>query len=295
VTPGCRFCGAPAATLRFHAVDANRRISADRFPYYACGACRTLFLSPAPADLGRYYPSEYYALPETADALAPMAERERYKLDLVRAAVPSGRLLEVGPGTGAFAHLAKAHGFDVDVVEMDRGVCGFLERVVGVRAFNRADVSAALADLGTYDVIALWHVIEHLPDPRETLAASADRLRPGGALVIAAPNPDALQFRILGRRWTHLDAPRHLQLIPIDALVRAAGAAGLRAEAVTTTDLGGLGWNHFGWRHSLGNLSASAGLRSRLEAAGDFANRLFWRVERRGTRGSAYTITFRKE
>ena len=294
MTPTCRFCRAPG-TFRFEATDMNRRITDARFAYYTCSGCRTVFLPEIPADLGRYYPSEYYSLPTTRAQLAALAANERFKLDIVRQAVGRGRLLEIGPGTGAFALLAQDAGFDVDVVEMDAGACAFMREVVGINAMNRSDVSATLRTLDCYDVIALWHVIEHLPDPRETVRAAAARLAPGGALVIAAPRPESLQFRLFGSRWTHLDAPRHLQLIPIDAIAAEAGRAGLRLAGVTTTDLGGIGWNQFGWKHSLGNLSTQPERRDALEKLGLTVDRALARVERRGSRGTAYTITLQKD
>jgi 2-polyprenyl-3-methyl-5-hydroxy-6-metoxy-1,4-benzoquinol methylase len=291
----CRLCGGAGDGLRLRATDTNRRLSDEAFDYVSCTACDTVYIGRIPDDLGRFYPPAYYALPTTIAELASLAQWERFKLDIVRRAVPGGRLLEIGPGTGAFALLAKEAGYDVETLEMDAGVCRFLEEVVGVRAINEADPVAALGALGPYDAIAMWHVFEHVPSPGALLAAAAERLTEGGALVIAAPNPGSLQFRLFGARWTHLDAPRHLQLVPIDALTRAASRVGLRAESVTCSDPGGIGWNRFGWRHSLGNLSARPAVRARLERLGDGIARAVGPIERRGTRGSTYTVTFRKE
>jgi len=60
------------------------------------------------------------------------------------------------------------------------------------------------------DVITMYHVLEHLHNPREALSKAYQLLKSGGLLVVAVPNLDSLQARIFRQRWYHLDAPRHL-------------------------------------------------------------------------------------
>jgi hypothetical protein len=145
-----------------------------------------------------------------------------------------------------------------------------------------------------YDAIALWHVLEHLPDPWETLEAAAATLSPTGVLVLAAPNPKAMQFSLFKRYWTHLDAPRHLQLIPLPTLRERALSWGLQPVFETTTDAGGLGWNAFGWQMSFRNLADAAGVERVPTIVGRVAGRLARPIERSGTRGSTYTIVLQK-
>jgi SAM-dependent methyltransferase len=276
--------------------DWNRGLSDERFTYYRCPNCTLTFLSPIPHDLDRYYPPAYYPMPASLAELATVAEAERYKIDLVRRIVSGGRLLEIGPATGSFAYLAKQAGFEVETIEMDAACCQFLEQVVGVRAVRSADAAGTLATLDGYNAIVLWHVIEHLSDPWETLDAARERLRPGGVLVIATPNPASFQFRIFGRYWAHLDAPRHLELLPVERLIRWADGAGLKVALKTTTDTGGLGWNLFGWVESLANLWARAtGRRWTPTLLGRVCSRLMRPIERgAGFKGATYTLVLRR-
>jgi SAM-dependent methyltransferase len=179
---------------------------------------------------------------------------------------------------------------------MDAACCHFLEQVVGVRALRSADAAGTLATLDGYDAIALWHVIEHLADPWETLEAARERLRPGGVLVLATPNPASFQFRLFGRYWAHLDAPRHLELLPVERLIHWAEGAGLQVALKTTTDPGGLGWNLFGWVESLANLlSRATGRRSTPTLLGRALSRLMRPIERGpGFRGATYTLVLRR-
>jgi hypothetical protein len=140
-------------------------------------------------------------------------------------------------------------------------------------------------------VIALWHVIEHLSDPWRMLETAAARLRPGGVLVLATPNPAALQFRLFGGRWTHVDAPRHLWLIPPRVLAARGEALGLAPRLQTTRDRGSLSQNRLGWQRSL----VAAGLpRGVARRAGSFAGALAAPLESREGWGCAYTLVLQK-
>ena len=288
----CPRCG-QRSSLQFRAADRNRRTSGEAFDYYRCSACGIVFLSPLPADLSKYYPQDYYGIPPSLKALPEAAAPERYKIDIVRRFAASGRLLEIGPAYGSFAYLAKEAGFAVDTIEMDEACCRFMTQM-GIHAIHHADTNAALRASGPYDVIALWHVIEHLPDPWSTLQVIVERLKPGGLIVIAAPNPLAFQFRLLGRLWTHLDAPRHVELIPSSLLSRHLQQLGVAPLAITTNDPGGLGWNVFGWEMSFASFSANPAIRLGLRLAGRLASLLAAPLDRIEGNGSAYTALFRK-
>jgi predicted SAM-dependent methyltransferase len=72
-----------------------------------------------------------------------------------------------------------------------------------------------------------WHSLEHLPNAGEELERVVDLLAPDGVLLIAVPNSDGLQARILGDRWFALDLPRHLVHLSARALVQTATSAGV--------------------------------------------------------------------
>jgi SAM-dependent methyltransferase len=289
----CPYCATPSG-VAFLAHDENRRLSSVRFPYHRCPGCSLLFLAEIPSDLGRYYPEEYYAVPESRARLAEQAEAERWKLEMVQRYATGGRLLEVGPAYGLFAYLARQAGFDVDTIEMDERCRHFLRDVAGVRARANTDLASDVRALGTFDVIVLWQVIEHLERPWEALEALAAGLEPGGVLVIATPNPEALQARVLGRHWAHVDAPRHLALMGPTWLAARAAELGLRIEHQTTSDAGSVGWNSFGWAMSLRNRWTAPLARRAAFLGGRVIARTLAPVERSGGRGSSYTAIFRK-
>jgi SAM-dependent methyltransferase len=288
MTSSCPQCG-NAAPQAFATADVNRRISEARFTYRRCTACGLVFLADVPADLQRYYPDDYYFIARSLDELAAWGETERYKLDIVRRHCRRGRLIEVGPASGAFACLAKREGFDVTAIEMDERCARYLSTQAGLDVIHSADEARALEGAPPADVIAMWHVLEHLVDPWAMLSAAVRKLRPGGVLVIATPNPHAWQFGLFGARWTHLDAPRHLWLIPPAVLERRAAEQGLQVLSLTTRDPGSLGWNRFGWQYSLGNVFGRW-----ASHAGGIAALLAAPIESREGFGAAYTMVLRK-
>jgi 2-polyprenyl-3-methyl-5-hydroxy-6-metoxy-1,4-benzoquinol methylase len=289
----CPLCKKESPLL-FRAKDYNRRVSPETFKYYRCQSCELIFLWPIPVNLDDYYPKQYYSIPVSLEQLEARAEGERYKIKIVQSFVSSGRLLEIGPAYGSYTYLAKQAGFEVEAIEMDAECCKFLEEVVGVKAINSNNPSEALKTLEKFDVITLWHVIEHLTDPWITLERIVEKMLPGGILVIAAPNPDAFQFHVLGRFWPHVDAPRHLELIPLPLLTKQMQSLGFNTLWTTTTDQGTLGWNIFGWEVFFGNMSNLRFIHRRLRKIGRLISKMLSPIERMNGRGSAYTAVFRK-
>jgi 2-polyprenyl-3-methyl-5-hydroxy-6-metoxy-1,4-benzoquinol methylase len=265
----CPFCSA-RSSLKTRAIDLNNRVTEIPFDYYNCSMCGLVFLSPIPDDLAKYYRSDYiaYDIPTSLAELEAKAEKVRFRIDIVKKFAPiTGRLLEIGPSYGGFSFLAKQAGFTVDVVEMDSECCRFLQDVVGVNATCSNNVPLALEDKGQYDVIALWHVIEHFAEPWKVLDSLVNHLRPNGIIVISAPNPDSFQFKLFGRLWVHLDAPRHVSLMPVAWLTRFLEERGVRKIMVTTTDPDGRTLNKSGWIQSSLNLVSNRSVNERSKAA----------------------------
>lgn len=265
------------------------------FYYYKCEDCGYIYLDPIPDDLDKYYPEEYYDVPKTEEELTATAERfQQWKLDTVLKFKSSGALLEIGPAFGLFAFLAKRSGFDVTGIEMDHRCCEFLRDVIGINVVESADTISALKALPSFDAIVMWQVFEHLPDPWPVLELMSDRLNAGGILILDMPNPDAFQFKVLGRRWVHLDPPRHVSLIPSQLVVQRAGEYGLLPEMVTTSNYGANTYNGFGWAFSFKNVFGDNIVGSIGHFLGRALGKIMIPIERTGKRGSTYTIVLRK-
>ena len=85
---------------------------------------------------------------------------------------------------------------------------------------------------GSFDVVSMWHSLEHVHDPLAVLQAAHQVLAPGGRLLVAVPNIDSLPFRWFGPAWFGLDLPRHLTHFTPATLRASVIAAGFRVTAL---------------------------------------------------------------
>lgn len=292
----CPNCNRKSIFL-FNTKDLNRRVSNETFTYRRCPDCGLFFLAQIPDNMSDYYQQEYYRIPSPG-RLRRVARAQKYQMDLIRNFVKSGNLLEIGPAVGYFAYQAKQAGFEVDTVEQDARCCEYLTTVVGVNAIRSDSPHKTIDTMGSHDVITMWHVIEHLPNPWACLNSAAKNLIPGGILLIATPNPAAFQFRILSSLWPHIDAPRHLYLFPKDLLVERLETLGLEPVKIVSRDKGITYLNRFGWQRFLTNLFPPVlqrGIGLFFGYMGGYLVSLTMKIrESRELCGSAYTIIFRK-
>jgi len=297
--PDCPDCQGHS-TFLFTATDTNRRISSESFHYYRCIVCGLLFLFPVPENLAQFYDQSYYSAPRSARQDARQEKHELAKLDLIlKHTERRGRLLEIGPGRGYFAKLAKEAGFAVEAIEMDKESCLYIEKSLGIRTYLTDQPDQALITLGEYDVIVMWQVIEHLRNPWRTLRSVAMHLSEGGLLFIATPNPYSFQLRIFQKWWLHIDAPRHIQLIPPRILSQKAAELQLMPITQVPFGTGNAAHNRAGWQGSLINilptwLRALRLMRLFLQVVGALMGNIMKPFELDGLRGSTYTMIYRK-
>jgi len=207
-------------------------------------------MHPIPEDLAPFYRGGYQPIPRNLSELREIASTEKYRLDPILRQKSSGKLLEIGPWIGIFACNAKDAGFDVTAIEIDQTCVDFLNTTVGINAIQSADPLAAMDRMtDSFDVITLWHSLEHLRDPWLVLQSAARRLAPGGILLIAIPNIESYEFSVLKRAWRHLDAPRHIYFYPAESLIAACAENGLALQEITTTDQLSLELSIDAWRH----------------------------------------------
>lgn len=176
-----------------------------------CQQCGLIYVSPRPADEELYalYGETYFKsgdsrtvgytdyLSDERNIRKTFAERlKRVERDIA----PPGRLLDVGCSMGFFMAEAEKHGWEVQgsdvsafAVEHTRTRFGFDARH---GSFLELDYPA-----GAYDLISMWDVIEHVPDPMAHLHKAAALLRPGGVLVISTPNVESLPARLARGNW----------------------------------------------------------------------------------------------
>jgi 2-polyprenyl-3-methyl-5-hydroxy-6-metoxy-1,4-benzoquinol methylase len=149
-----------------------------------------------------------------------------------------GRLLDVGAATGFFVEQARAVGWDAIGLEPSEWAAEFARRELGMEVFTGTLESMHFADQA-FDVVTLWEVIEHLPDPMVTLQEIRRILRPGGQLVLSTPDSGSPVARASGRRWLGWrKVPEHLFFFDrsnLDRLLTRAGFVPVRHRYASLT------------------------------------------------------------
>ncbi len=142
-----------------------------------------------------------------------------------------GRLLDIGCGTGEFLQKAVAAGWRGYGIEPEKKA---REQIINT---GKDSIHASLVDLkaSSFDVITLWHVMEHLPDLKKDLAKIYEKLKPGGKLIIAVPNANAAEAKYYQEFWAAYDVPRHLYHFDIDSMSRL-----LQSSGFTISDINGM-------------------------------------------------------
>lgn len=128
----------------------------------------------------------------------------------------SGRLLDNGCGNGALLDVLSAAGWRVHGTEFDPAAVE-AARSAG-HEVREGSLEQAEFPAGHFEALVMSHVVEHLPDPRATLAEALRVLEPGGQLVLSTPNLGSLGYRRFGPAWRGLEVPRHLVLFTPAAL-----------------------------------------------------------------------------
>jgi SAM-dependent methyltransferase len=239
----CPLCGATTVRL----VIPTSIPSAAGVPYrvVACTACGLRYTRPLPsaAELEALYPPGYHTnnSPRLWSRDFPRVVLERWVMwerrrDLT--GLPRGRVLDVGCGNGRFLASLKVRGWTVQGTDTSAPGCE-VSRSRGIPV-HHGDLAGGGFPDGSFDVVTLWHVLEHVAEPLTELAEIRRILRPGGRLVVQVPDADSLTLRLCGDRWFPFDVPRHLQHFTAQSLretLERAGFVTLRERRFQLTDV----------------------------------------------------------
>lgn len=194
-------------------------VSNETFVIAECNSCSLRFTQDVPdaASIAPYYKSENYIshtntskglINRLYQSVRKRTLKQKRRLIERASGIKKGRLLDVGSGTGAFANEMQQAGWQVTGLEPDADA-----RAVGKQSYN-----IDLADIGqfyqlqesSYDVITMWHVLEHVHDLQGYIAKLKLLLTENGKLFIAVPNYTSKDAAAYKEQWAAYDVPRHL-------------------------------------------------------------------------------------
>jgi len=236
----CAVCGADNAEILFEGRDLWYGIEG-RFPVRRCLDCGLIYLSPRPdrSEIGRYYPEDY-APYHLAGAEEPNRWRrwnQRYAQSKRARAVEArvacgGKALDIGCAGGEFLEALRRRGWEVAGVESNVAVAAHARASLGLDIFA-GELEEADFPEDAFDLVTMWHVLEHVHDPLATLDEIARITRPQGTLLLAIPDPNSLEARLFGRFWAGWDVPRHLHLFSKPLITQVLSTREWRVSDVT--------------------------------------------------------------
>lgn len=242
--PPCIVCGETRARTAY-------RVEGVEAPIVVCAGCGLGLYHPMPDydEIASFYPADYYG--EPGKKFRPFIESlvrvvgQRHVAFLSRNLSKGARVLDIGCGRGVLLGRLMDMGFEAHGVELNEDAARGADPRAEIRFATHLRDAAYPEDF--FDEIILWHVLEHLPDPRGTLEECRRIMKPGGKIIVSLPNFGSLQSRVSGAAWFHLDPPRHLFHFPAKALARLLERCDFACESVHHFSLR---QNPFGWIQS---------------------------------------------
>ncbi|GAA4432587.1 class I SAM-dependent methyltransferase [Bremerella cremea] len=197
-----------------------------------------VYTDPRPADdaIDDFYRNGYRRFYKSAPVpkwkhTARNARIAGQRMDVIQSLTTKGStVLDVGTGSGELLYVGRRAGLEMQGIEADQAYAQFGRRSYGVKIINQSLQRARLPE-AHFDVVTIYHVLEHLADPTAALKKLATALKPGGHLVIEVPNVDSLdaQFR---QKWH----PGHLFHFNCATLSALANVCGFEVVTVYTCD-----------------------------------------------------------
>lgn len=229
----CPVCNRPNPQIAIESLDFS--LTQKSFSIFHCSNCSVRFTSPQPSqdEIGEYYKFiEYISHSDVKEGWMnrlyhlirskTLAQKSNWIQSLFTG--HKGHLLDIGAGTGAFANAMQQKAWRVTGLEPDAATRD--------KAFDNYKLNLQSTDTifdlpeNEYEVITMWHVLEHVHDLKPYLNQCFKSLKQNGRLIIAVPNYTSIDAKYYKKYWAAYDLPRHLYHFSpksIDSLLNEIG------------------------------------------------------------------------
>lgn len=216
-------------------------VSGEVYELFKCEACGFVFTQDHPDEqmIGRYYESEDYAshgnkksgsMNRLYSTARNIMLHKKLKITETTSLLNRGRILDIGCGTGYFASKMKANGWIVTGIEPAGKAREMAINLFGLDILEPDKISSLTG--GSFDVITMWHSLEHLHDLYNYSREILRLLKPDGLLISALPNCDSYDARHYRGSWAAYDVPRHLWHFTPETFSLFAEKAGFKITGI---------------------------------------------------------------
>ncbi len=192
-------------------------LTKENFSIIKCVSCGLLstYPQPSPSEIGKYYKSSDYISHATESkgifgAVYNFVRKKTLesKLSLIRKNSAGNRLLDIGCATGIFLDYCRTKGFKVEGIEPYENARNYARKELNIEVNDVTHLSELPEK--SFDVITMWHVLEHVGDIQERMRMVKRLLTDNGTVFIALPNPSSYDAQFYKNHWAAYDVPRHL-------------------------------------------------------------------------------------
>jgi 2-polyprenyl-3-methyl-5-hydroxy-6-metoxy-1,4-benzoquinol methylase len=210
----CQLC--KSGRFLNYAEITDHAVSREKFILCKCSDCELLFTNPRPTEdkIGPYYNfPEYYSHEDKAKNLTQWIYQKvrnysiSRKVHFIKSLRKKGKLLDYGCGTGEFLKAAKNQGWQISGIEPNEKARARANLKLNEKVKDSIEVLNKNSD---FDVITLFHVLEHIHALRKTVKKILTHLKSDGYLIVAVPNATSWDAIKYGKNWAGWDVPRHL-------------------------------------------------------------------------------------
>lgn len=239
----CLLCDAPAKNWL---TTTNGGVGPkESFDIFQCTSCFSTVIVPVPINLGNYYLA-YHSIPKGSNWKRAVKACKNRLAVVNRYVGDSASILDVGAGSGTFVAAASEIGHLAFAIEQDKNCRENIETFMPGRVVEDL-LAYEKKGFALPDVVTLWHVFEHIPDPNDFLAQVARIFPTTTKIIIEVPNAQSWLFKIMRSRWPHLDAPRHVFLPSKKGIECVAQRNGMQASRIRNRD--NAAWAAFSLSH----------------------------------------------
>jgi 2-polyprenyl-3-methyl-5-hydroxy-6-metoxy-1,4-benzoquinol methylase len=221
----CPACGYNVNNLYLESEDYF--LTGEKFDIHKCDGCGLLLTIPCPepSELGRYYESTEYLSHNTQKqnlkTILYGAIRKRnlsHKYTIINKYKQGGHILDYGCGTADFLAWCKIHNWKITGIEPNENARKVAREKNQIEPLQESEIKNLPPK--SFDLITLWHVLEHVPNLHERIEDFKTLLKDDGIILIAVPNASAWDASHYKKFWAAWDLPRHLYHFTPDSLLK---------------------------------------------------------------------------